>query len=104
VSFYGATAKEAEDERIQALADQAKGITFADPGQLTVADYLEAWLQHTVRYQVRESTFNRYELACNNHLRPFFGRIRLRDLTAAHVRAFKARKLDEGGRAMDELF
>src|SRR3712207_3975039 len=27
VSFYGATAKEAEDERLQALADQTKGIT-----------------------------------------------------------------------------
>ena len=96
VSFYGATAKEAEDERLQALADQAKGIIFADPGQLTVSDYLDAWLHDTVRYQVRESTFNRYELACNNHLRPFFDRLRLRDLTPAHVRAFKARKLDEG--------
>jgi len=31
VSFYGATAKEAEDERLQALADQAKGIIYADP-------------------------------------------------------------------------
>ncbi len=34
VSFYGATTKEAEDERLKALADQAKGIIFADPGQL----------------------------------------------------------------------
>jgi integrase-like protein len=96
VSFYGATAKEAEDERLQALADQAKGIIFSDPGQLTVGDYLDAWLHDTVRYQVRESTFNRYEQIVRNHLRPFFDRLRLRDLTPAHVRAFKARKLDEG--------
>jgi hypothetical protein len=61
VSFYGATAKEAEDERLQALADEAKGIIFSDPGQLTVGDYLDAWLYDTARYQVRESTFNRYE-------------------------------------------
>jgi hypothetical protein len=34
VRFYGATAKEAEDDRLQALAYQVKGIIFADPGQL----------------------------------------------------------------------
>ena len=34
VSFYGTTAKEAEDERLKALAEQAKGIIFSDPGQL----------------------------------------------------------------------
>ena len=48
----------------------------------------------TARYQVRESTFNRYEQVVRNHLRPFFDRLRLRDLTPAHVRAFKARKLE----------
>src|SRR5918997_2697774 len=47
------------------------------------------------RYQVRDSTFNRYEQVVRNPLRPFFHRLRLRDLTPAHVRAFKARKLDE---------
>jgi integrase len=96
VSFYGRTAKEAEDERLQALADQAKGTIFSDPGQLTVADYLQAWLMDTARYQVRESTFNRYEQIVRNHLRPFFDRLRLRELTPVHLRAFKARKLDEG--------
>jgi integrase len=96
VSFYGATVREAEDERLQALAEQAKGIIFSDPGQLTVADYLQAWLMDTARYQVRDSTFNRYEQIVRNHLRPFFDRLRLRDLTPAHVRAFKARSLDAG--------
>ena len=50
----------------------------------------------TARYQMRDSTFNRYEQIVRNHLRPFFDRLRLRDLTPAHVRAFKTRKLDEG--------
>jgi len=45
---------------------------------------------------VSEGTFERYERTCRNHLEPFFGRLRLRDLTAAHIRAFKARKIDEG--------
>ena len=96
VSFYGATAEEANNKKFQALADQAKGILFSDPGRLTVGEYLQRWLTDTARYQVSEGTLERYERTCRNHLVPFFGRLRLRELTAAHVRAFKARKIEEG--------
>src|SRR5215212_3202915 len=96
VSFYGATAKEANNKKFQAFADQDKGILFSDPGRLTVGEYLQSWLTDTAHYQVSEATFERYERTCCNHLVPFFGRLRLRELTAAHVRAFKARKIEEG--------
>src|SRR3712207_3939610 len=96
VSFYGVTAEEANNKKFQALADQAKGILFSDPGRLTVGEYLQGWLTDTARYQVSEGTLERYERTCRNHLVPFFGPLRLRDLTAAHVRAFKARKIEEG--------
>ena len=96
VSFYGATAEEANNKKFQALADQACGVLFSDPGRLMVREYLQSWLTDSVRYQVSEGTFERYERTCRNHLVPFFGRIKLRDLNAAHVRAFKARKIEEG--------
>jgi hypothetical protein len=96
VSFYGDTAEEANNKKFQALAAQAKGILFSDPGRLTVGEHLQSWLTDTARYQVSEGTFERYERTCRNHLVPFFGRLRLRELTAAHVRAFKARKIEEG--------
>jgi integrase len=96
VSFYGGTADEANNKKFQALADQAKGILFSDPGRLTVGEYFQNWLTDTARYQVSEGTFERYERTYRNHLVPFFGRLRLRDLTAAHIRAFKARKIEEG--------
>jgi len=96
VSFYGNTAEEANNKKFQALADQAKGILFSDPARLTVGDHLQSWLTDTARYQVSEGAFERYERTCRNHLVPFFGRLRLRELTAAHVRAFKARKIEEG--------
>ncbi len=96
VSFYGATAKEATEKKIAALADQNRGVMFSDPKGLKVAEYLESWLSDTARYQVSEGTYQRYERTCRNHLVPFFGRLRLRDLTPAHVRAFKARKLEDG--------
>jgi len=96
VSFYGATAKEANAKRTAALADQNRGVLFTDPKRLKVEEYLSSWLSDTARYQVGEGTYLRYERTCRNHLIPFFGRIKLRDLNAAHVRAFKARKLEEG--------
>jgi integrase len=96
VSFYGATAREANDKKIAALADQNRGIMFLDPKGLKVAEYLESWLSDTARYQVSEGTFERYERTCRNHLLPFFARLKLRNLSAAHVRAFKARKIEEG--------
>jgi hypothetical protein len=61
VSFYGKTAEEANNKRFQALADQAKGILFADSGRLTVGEYISSWLTDTARYQVSEGTFSRYE-------------------------------------------
>jgi integrase len=96
VSFYGDTAAEANNEKFQALADQAKGVLFTDPGRLTVGDYLCSWITDTARYQVAESTYSRYERSFRTHPVPFFGRVRLRELTAAHIRAFKARKVEEG--------
>jgi integrase len=96
VSFYGATAKKANEKKIAALADQNRGVMFADPKGLKVGEYLQSWLSDTARYQVSEGTYLRYERTYRNHLLPFFGRLRLRDLTSAHVRAFKARKIEEG--------
>ena len=78
------------------MADQARGVLFSDPGKLTTGVYLKSWLSDTARYQVSEGTYSRYERTCRNHLVPFFGRIKLRELSPAHVRAFKARKIEEG--------
>jgi integrase len=96
VSFYEATAKEANAKRIAALADQDRGVLFSDPKGVRVGEYLSSWLSDAARYQVSEGTYQRYERTCQNHLIPFFGRIKLRDLNAAHVRSFKVRKIEEG--------
>jgi integrase len=96
VSFYGATAKEAAEKRTAAVADRNRGALFSDPGRLTVGEYLERWLSDAARYQVAASTHGRYRRTCANHLIPFFGRIKLRDLSPPHVRAFKARKIEAG--------
>jgi hypothetical protein len=96
VSFYGRTAQDANDAKFTALADQSKGALFFDPQRLTVSEFLERWLSDTARYQVAASTYGRYERTVRNHFLPFFKRLRLRDGSVVHVRALKARKLEEG--------
>jgi integrase len=96
VSFYGRTAKEANDAKFAALADQSKGVLFSDPQRLTVSEYLERWLSDTARYQVAASTYGRYERTVRNHFLPFFKRLRLRYVSVGHVRALKASKIEEG--------
>jgi hypothetical protein len=96
VSFYGATAKEAADKRTAAIADRNRGALFVDPGRLSVGEYLGRWLTDTARHQVAASTYGRYQRTCRNHLIPFFGRVKLRDLSPPHIRAFKARKIESG--------
>jgi hypothetical protein len=59
VSFYGASAEEANNKKVQALAEEAKGILFSDPGRMTVGEYLQSWLIDTARYQVTKDTFER---------------------------------------------
>ena len=64
---------------------------LSDPGRLTVGEYLQSWLtvgvylqswlNDTARYQVSEGTYSRYERTCRNHLVPFFGRIKLREMS-----------------------
>src|SRR5918995_6312511 len=61
VSFYGDTAEEANNKKFEALANQAKGILFSDPGRLTVGEYLQNWLTDSACYQVSEGTLERYE-------------------------------------------
>jgi Phage integrase SAM-like domain len=96
VSFYGATAEEANNAKFKALADQARGGLFSDPGKLTTGVYVQSRLDDTARYEVSAATYSRYERTCRNYLVPFFGRITLRELSPAHVCAFKARKIEEG--------
>ena len=96
MSFYGATAEETNNAKFKALANQARGALFSDPQRLTVSEYLERWLTDTAKYQVAQSTYGRYQRTVHNHFLPFFKRLRLRDVSATHVRALKARKLEEG--------
>jgi integrase len=77
------------------LAERDDGIVF-DTNSLTVGKYLERWLADSVKDTVKQITYENYERLMRLHLVPPIGRIKLKALTAAHVRALYREKLDSG--------
>ena len=92
---YGRTRKEVADKLAKAVADLADGLVFDDEN-MTVGEYLDKWLKGSVRGSVRESTFDRCEIAVQVHIEPAFGRLKLKKLTPAHVQGFYRDRLDAG--------
>jgi integrase len=79
----------------RALAERADGIVYDDEN-LTVGEYLNSWLKGSVRGSVRQSTFDRYEIAVRVHIKPALGRVKLKKLSPAHVAGFYQDRLAAG--------
>jgi integrase len=94
-TVYGKTRKEAADKLARVLSDRVEGIVYDDEN-MTVGEYLEAWLKSSVRGSVRQSSYDRDASLVNNHLRPALGGIKLKKLSAAHVQGFYRDRLDHG--------
>ncbi len=94
-ALYAKTRKEASEKLTEALAQAQKGIT-AYAGAMTVGEFIERWLEDTVRGSVRQSTYQRDESLCRVHIIPALGKNKLKTLNAADVQRFYRAKLDSG--------
>ena len=94
-TIYGKTRKDVAAKLATALSDREDGLIF-DAGTLTVEEYLERWLSDCVRDTVKASTHSSYKQLVGKHVVPTLGRIRLKMLTATHVRGLLREKLDTG--------
>src|SRR5918997_2139921 len=84
--YVSAKTKTETDQKLrQAMTDADRGLTF-DAGGLTLGDYLDRWLNDSVRDTVRDTTFERYEQIVRMHIKPALGRVKLKNLTPTHVR------------------
>src|SRR5215213_2888673 len=92
-TVYGKQREEVADKLARALAERADGIVYDDEN-LTVGEYLDSWLKGSVRGSVRQSTFDRYEIAVRVHIKPALGRLRLKKLTSARLASFYQDRLD----------
>lgn len=94
-TIYGKRREDVRDELAKAMANRADGLVVDDEN-LTVGEYMDSWLKGSVRGSVRQSTFDRYEIAVRVHIKPALGRLKLKKLTPAHLAAFYQDRLDAG--------
>jgi integrase len=94
-TLYGTTRREVDEKLTKAKADRDGGLVF-DADNLKLGEYLARWLADSVRDTVHPTTFERYEQLVRLHIRPVLGKVRLKNLTSAHVRGLYREKLDAG--------
>ena len=93
--FRGKTRAEVQQQVTQAIADLQKGLPVS-PSKVTVAEYLNRWLEDSVQHSVRQRTYSSYAMNVKTHISPALGSIPLKKLTAADVQGFYSRKLESG--------
>lgn len=94
-TVYGKTRAEVAKKLNKALSQREDGLLCDDEG-LTVGEYLERWLESSVKGNVSPRTYTNYRLQVRRHLTPALGRIKLKDLTPFKVQGLYRSKLDAG--------
>src|SRR5215216_6621666 len=94
-ALYGKTRREVDEKLTKAKADRDTGFVF-DADNLTLGNYLDRWINDSVRDTVRQRTWERYEQIVRVHIKPALGRVKLKDLTATHARGLYREKLESG--------
>jgi integrase len=95
-SFTGRTKREVQQAIAAALHRREAGMAVGSPDRMTVAAFLQAWLQDAARPAVRARTFRGYETIVRFHLVPAIGAVPLSKLGAAHVQELLNSKIAGG--------
>jgi integrase len=88
VAFKG-TKREAQTELNRLLNRRNEG-TYIDPTKMTVAEYLEHWLNVDIDRRLAAKTATRHHGIVRHQIIPRLGHIPMRKLTAVHIEAFEA--------------
>lgn len=83
------TLAQAKEKLEQHLADAERGIDTIQ-GKMALADWLETWLENYTKPVVGPSTFSNYYSNVHKHIKPYFGKILLRELTTHKMQQFYA--------------
>jgi integrase len=91
----GKTREEVRQKLAKAIANRDGGLVF-DAGDQKVGEYLERWLETSVRGSVRVSTYESYRRQVRRYVVPAIGSVKLKKLSAMHVQGTYRSMLDRG--------
>ncbi|MFL6298900.1 MAG: tyrosine-type recombinase/integrase, partial [Actinomycetes bacterium] len=89
--------KDAERAQVELLARLDRG-GYVDPTKVTLAAYLDRWLDHMASIGRDERTVERYGELLRLHVTPHLGGLRLQQLAPMHLSDLYAKLLREGRR------
>jgi integrase len=82
------TQKEAEAAGTKALAEYLNAGQIHKPSDISVADYLDQWLEQYVYVNLRPNSQSTYKGIVNNHIKPAVGHYRLQSLNPSTLQDF----------------
>ena len=94
VTFRG-TKRKAQEELTRLLGQRNDG-SYVEPTKMTVAQYLNHWLEADIDRRVASRTAARYRGIVEKNISPKLGHVPVRKLTAVHIEAFEAELQREG--------
>ena len=86
-SFYADRQSDAL-KAMRAAQKAADDGNYLEPTRITVSAWLDTWLQEYAANTCKPLTLSTYQSRIETHIRPALGKIKLTDLTAAHVQTF----------------
>ena len=94
VTFHG-TKRKAQEELTRLLGQRNEG-SYIEPTKMTVAQYLNHWLEADIDRRVAARTAIRHRGIVEKNIIPKLGPVPVRKLTAVHIEAFEAQLQREG--------
>ena len=94
-SVYGQSQGEVAKKLLQIRTQIEEG-RYVAPERLTVAMWLDTWLEEYVRPSKRPATYFSYRNTIEKHLKPTMGRVVLQKLRTEHVQAAMNRAVEKG--------
>lgn len=82
------TKKDALDAGAKAMAEYNNAGVRFEPSEISVSDYLDFWYKEYVKVNLRYNTQLAYINVIENHLKPFFGKYKLKSLTPAIMQTY----------------
>ena len=86
VVTYQGNKKGADTELVRLISEMEHG-GFVEPHKLTVAEYLDRWLENHAAAGISPKTNERYSEICRNHISPALGKHRLVKLAPMHIQS-----------------
>lgn len=85
-------------EKVDTLKGDVRNNTYAEPNRITIKQWLDTWLNVTIKEAVKDTTWLSYESMIKKHINPAIGGIRLMQLQTSHLQKLYNEKI-KGGRS-----